>query len=859
MAAFAALTMAGGKCATTIIIIFEYFLNRKIFQSRFMAGFVMAGLVPVTSSAGTIIRSMHSIRQPLPATYSDWCNIAGDYSSGQAVCDARGKAIDYQLTYRAVDDHHGECLDSRNNRLAWPYFGSGCPDPEEYRMTNYVDHHYCTWDEDKQRYFGIAQYCESLHVVGDRYHSPPDQCPGIGNPIFPLTGAKRQVQSLDTGLLSPALSFDVVYDSGPHLPSSDGAAKLDIAINPSFGSWRGTWHRGLIAQVANNGWQKRTYVAERGGRWQTFEVQGSALVASDLTNDNRLGTVSGGYRLDDLQGMVQELYDSAGVLKSVWRAGGGSLSFAYSTEIIAGESPALGLLLSVSDAFGRSLRFKYEQVDGVPAPRIYRVIGPEGQETGVSYDAANNLSALTWPDGKAKTFVYERQELPWALTGVVDERSKRFATFGYDLLGRATSTEHANGVNKYSARWSVPPSWNIVETYDASAGILWRDHYWTLPEDVVLTDPLGNDTAVGAQLFDGAPRQVTRSQPSGSGCGAADSSMSYDGRGNVTSRVNFNDVRSCIAYAADRHVETYRVEGLSEGDACPVDLASYQVPGMLPADKPQRKVSMKWHPLWKLEAQRAEPKRIVTTIYNGLLDPLNNNTLADCAAGASLMPDGSKIAVVCRRYEQSTDDDTGNLGFTASVKETRIWNYTYNQYGQVLTETDPRGKPTTYEYWPDTSFAGERGHWLGDLKKVTNALNQTTNHLEYNKRGQVLTTLLPNGSTEQREYHVRGWLTKVTLVPAGSGVGQTTQYDYYDTGSLKKVTQPDGSYAIYTWDDAHRLTEVLDSLGNKVTYKLDNAGNRETETFTDKNGVLAKTISRTFDALGRMSSSTGLQ
>ena len=123
----------------------------------------------------------------------------------------------------------------------------------------------------------------------------------------------------------------------------------------------------------------------------------------------------------------------------------------------------------------------------------------------------------------------------------------------------------------------------------------------------------------------------------------------------------------------------------------------------------------------------------------------------------------------------------------------------------------------------------------------------------------MLSTLLPNGSTEQREYHARGWLTKVTLVPAGGGAGQVTQYDYFDTGLLKKVTQPDGSYASYTWDDAHRLRDVVDSVGNKVHYELDNVGNRTAEQFKDPQGTLAKTITRTFDALGRMSSVTGLQ
>jgi YD repeat-containing protein len=37
------------------------------------------------------------------------------------------------------------------------------------------------------------------------------------------------------------------------------------------------------------------------------------------------------------------------------------------------------------------------------------------------------------------------------------------------------------------------------------------------------------------------------------------------------------------------------------------------------------------------------------------------------------------------------------------------------------------------------------------------------------------------------------------------------------------VTQPDGSHVDYGYDDAHRLTSVSDSLGNRIDYTLDSA------------------------------------
>jgi len=700
-----------------------------------------------------------------------------------------------------------------------------------------------------QEWYAFDQISFNVPNERDRYHDKAESCqPHYGHPIYPLTGVKRLSVALQTTPL------ELVYDTRRTIQISNPAPPYAPHAIPSFGAlWESNFHRRLFIQDAS----KASVQASRGrGSWVSFVSYSPNVYTTDGDVSDRLVKTLSGWRYFDAAANAEEEYDMDGVLLSIAKADGSKFILAYSAGVVAGESPVAGLLISLTDEKGRSWRFNYEQVDGL-APRVYKVVHPDGLELLANYDGAGNLSTLTWPDAKTKRFLYEQSNLPWALTGIKDENNYRTVTYGYDDQGRATDTQAAGGADHFHASWDVTPGWVVSESYDRVANIIWRDHRWVVPQRTTVTLSNGQQTVLEAVDVLGMPRATTQTQAGGSGCDASASELAYDGRGNITTRLDFNHVRSCHAHASDRNVETYRIEGLAQADACPADLATYQVQ----ADKPQRKVSTLWHPVWKLEAQRAEPKRITTTVYNGQKDPIKNDGLeVVCAPAAPMLPDGSKIAVMCRRYEQSTDDDTGNLGFTAPVKETRIWNYAYNQYGQVLNESDPRtGKLTTYEYWPGTVFTGERGHWQGDLKTVTNALNQATNYLEYNKRGQVLSTLLPNGSTEQREYHVRGWLIKVTLVPAGSGVGQATQYDYFDTGLLKKVTQPDGSFANYTWDAAHRLTDVVDSVNNKVHYELDNAGNRTAEQFTDPAGHLAKTIGRTFDALGRMSSSSGLQ
>ena len=71
------------------------------------------------------------------------------------------------------------------------------------------------------------------------------------------------------------------------------------------------------------------------------------------------------------------------------------------------------------------------------------------------------------------------------------------------------------------------------------------------------------------------------------------------------------------------------------------------------------------------------------------------------------------------------------------------------------------------------------------------------------------------------------------------------------------MTAPDESFVSYTYDNAHRLTQVQDSAGNRVEYVLDAMGNRTAENWKDAGGALKKTLTRTIDALNRVQQVTG--
>jgi YD repeat-containing protein len=424
-----------------------------------------------------------------------------------------------------------------------------------------------------------------------------------------------------------------------------------------------------------------------------------------------------------------------------------------------------------------------------------------------------------------------------ALTGIIDETGRRIATYSYDSQGRAVGTRN----------WADASQSQAVNGATLS---------FSTPGTTVVTDALGTQRTYTFTAIDGRVLMTGQSQSGGAGCGPAASSITYDAQANVTSRTDFTNRKTCYANDLSRNLETARLEGLTSATACPSNVAAH-VPA---AGTEQRKVLTQWHPDWRLQTRRAEPKKITTWVYNGLPDPTAGNAIASCAPADALV-DGKPIAVVCKQVEQATSDETGGAGFgAAAVGSARIQRWTYNRWGQVLTANGPRtdnpgGKDdiTTYEYYADT-----QADWtMGDLKQVTNALGHITRYPKYDRNGRLLQQIDPNGTVTEYAYTPRGWLTQVKMTPAGSATSQSTVYEYDAVGQMTQATQPDGSFTRYTYDAAQRLTEVTDSAGNKVVYTLDAMGNRTREEWKDPSGALRKTLTRSIDALNRVQQVVG--
>jgi YD repeat-containing protein len=450
---------------------------------------------------------------------------------------------------------------------------------------------------------------------------------------------------------------------------------------------------------------------------------------------------------------------------------------------------------TVTDHFGRTLSFIYNAQN-----RIQTLTDPANGQYQFTYDANGNLETVTFPDLTVRRYHYENGAYLHALTGITDENTARFSTYTYYGDGRAETSQHAGGADYVRVQYGIGGPNNLI------------------------TDALGYVTDRRPIAVQSLIRISTQNETQSCATpGTRYMAATYDSNGYIQSRTDSSCRVSNFAHDT-RGLQTQRVEAV--GTAV------------------QRTISTEWHPTFRLVKRLAEPKRLTSYVFNG--------EGSNCGPGGASTPAG----LICSKTIQATTDGNGSQGFGATLTGTpRSWTYTYNAEGQVLTEDGPRtdvADVTAFTYHasngtcPSTLPGASTTGCRGQVNTITNALTHVTTIDEYNAHGQPLRITDPNGLVTTLAYDAR---QRITSRNVG---GELTAYEYWPTGLLKKVTNPDASFLQYTYDDAHRLTQIEDSLGNKIAYTLDAMGNRTREDVKEPLGATLQTLSREYNNLNRL-------
>ena len=469
----------------------------------------------------------------------------------------------------------------------------------------------------------------------------------------------------------------------------------------------------------------------------------------------------------------------------------------------------------------------------VQTGRLLSITNRAGLTQSVLYDTHNRVASVTDPFGRALTFSYGAANCSGdRCVASVQDPSGNLIQYGYDTLSLF-------GGSFTRLRTVTYPGTATPRTYN----------YDDANNPVVLIEIIDeNGTSYANWTYDGSARG-TLSQHAG---GAEKVTMQYldDNSVQITATI------SAGATPVNR-VNTYQyqtIQGVQRltaitGDACPscgpktiqydpnglgfvfqttdwnnnvtkyfredpnhVDLETSRTEAL--GTPQERTITTAWHQTFRLPILITEPGRTTAMAYDATTGNLLTRTMTD----------------------------------TASTKS-RTWTYTYYPNNrQVFTIDGPRTNVTdvtTYTYYAnDDPDLGKRGN----IATITNALNHITQITAYNAHGQPTTIIDPNGLTTTLEYDLRQRLKSRKVGD------EITTYDYDFVGQLIKVTMPDGSFLNYTYDAAHRLTEIDDSLPNpnRIVYTLDAMGNRTLEQVFASTGALVQTHSRFYNTSNRL-------
>jgi YD repeat-containing protein len=779
---------------------------------RLFGGQVFFATLVATSAASAEVRV--SFVNEGWGSDSGYYNLGERFASGQATCDYYKGLDNNPWQFVSTGPGAGYCnrilMYNPPQFVGYVAYMYDCP-------TGYTALNYLGWSSVVTK--DGTGYCFKGDDVRDakRNLGECEECKGlraVGNPINPATGNKYQVEVDYTGAGAFPLQFSRFYNSAP-VQNDLFSDKVMGSRNRNGFGWRGYYERWITLRAI--GAYSTAYVYRNNGSYEPFTLTGGVWTPqaniSGRLEQLMNGNTPSGWRYSAAAGDLVETYDVAGNLVSITNSTGLTQTLSYD-----GNSR----LAAVMDHFGRTLTFTY---DG--AGRVATMTDPAGGVFTYAYDANANLVSVTYPDTKTRGYVYENATFKHALTGIVDEKGARFATYTYDAQSRATSSEHAGAV----------------------------DHVGVSSVGGVVTDGLGASRTFTFKDVLGVTKNSGITGAACPDCGPA--ARTFDVNGNVTARTDWNGNRTNYTFDLTRNLETSRTEGLTAAGA---------------TTAATRTIKTQWHSTYRLPTGIAEPFRITTMVYGD--------------AGAANPGDrGSLLSMTF----QATTDANGSLGFAATTAGApRSWTFTYDARGMLLTADGPRldvSDVTTFTYYaPDDADIGKRGN----LATVTNALGQVTTYDAYDLHGRPTSTTDANGVVSTLTYDARGRMLTSTVAGATKayaydGVGQltgvtlpdgsTVSYAYDDAHRMKEMQDAAGNRAVYTYDAMSNLTHLdvydagaqlirthgwtYNNLGQK-TQELDSAGHITAFTYDPEGNVtgvtdaVGQTTTRLYDALQRV-------
>ncbi|WP_429199150.1 DUF6531 domain-containing protein [Luteibacter sp. W1I16] len=338
-----------------------------------------------------------------------------------------------------------------------------------------------------------AGQCESLdefnrrRQLGDPNNNPnndPNDCQG--NPINAAIGNKfeREVDFKD----------------------ENGELVFERFYNGLLGTWRHTYSDTLTV-----GDSSATLTFDD-GRSSLFAIQG-ATISSEPSERGILSRAGSSWTYASPDNHVLT-FDGSGQLIAVKLADGRTTSLTHGYD--ANFNPQV----TVKDSQGHVLTWVEDMSGSLASLKatglsVAYTYGPLGQLVSVARTFGSKTAT--------RTYLYEVPDNPTLMTGLIDERGVRFASWSYDDQGRAISSEHAGGTDKVA----------ITYVDDTTTKV---------------TNALGHVVTYTYTVAAGTRRMSHVQGEPVPGCPISNSSFTYDARGQIATKTDALGHVTAFAY-----------------------------------------------------------------------------------------------------------------------------------------------------------------------------------------------------------------------------------------------------------------------------------------------------------------------
>jgi RHS repeat-associated protein len=689
---------------------------------------------------------------------SDWINESGlpdtlDYEN-------------YTVTWDSYNDYSMSCSGTGNDLYTIIERSQTAICPTYYHVSGTAP--YCI-DTDTDSVYGVPNACPASDAPGTKT--------GFGNPCDASTGDKTQSESDYSG---PLLNFTRYYHSAT-LESShtlgvgwthNFAARLIVLYGQLEGLVRPDGHHDPLTSIGGE------FVSESGA---SIHVQASG--------SNWIAFLGDG---------SEEVYDPNGNLLQLVNPGGQVTTLNYNSD---------GTLASVVGPFGQSLQFGY--TNGV----LTQLTDPAGQTIQYAYDTHNNLATVTYQDLSTRTYEYENTSFPNHLTGITDESSTRFATFGFDSIGRAVSSQHSGGADAVSIVYGS----SSATVTDAIGGTTVLD----------FTNQAAYTQRVTSVVHNGLTRSYVVPDPS------------IDIQQRITQMTDENGNVATYAYDPDHLTSKTEASGSTVARTTGFQYLATNTALPTLVTEALRQTSYAYYS----GTNNIQTKTITDTTVTPNVS--RTWTYTYDGYGRVLTVDGPRTdATDVTTYAYYTCTSGTQCGQIHTVTNAlgHVTTYsTYNAHGQPLTLSDANGVVTMLTY---------------DLRQrlVSRQVGTETTGFAYYPTGLLQKVTLPDGSFTQYTYDAAHRLTTITdragnyISYTLDGMGNRTAENTYDPSSVLHRAHT------RVYNTLNQLYQDLSAAGTSAvttTYGYDNNGNQ-----TSINAPLSRNTLDAYDQLNRLNQIT---